>query len=114
MQRNWCDGAGSAHHPKMLTAAQWRLLTVMINKGNKAVVLVMTIGKVRSPSAATSPALIAATVMVMGGLKMKISMKGSCLGGWISQRWLAGTEKWFKRWQRRLWNTDDKDVITDG
>lgn len=41
--------------------------------------------------------MIAATVVVMGDLKIKISMKVICLGGRIGWRWLANTEKWPKR-----------------
>lgn len=39
---------------------------------------------------------IATTMMVIDGLKMKISIKIIYLGGWIGPRWLVGTEKWLK------------------
>lgn len=81
----------------------------------KAEVIAVVIGKVHSSAGrktagkgverllgvAKSPAV------VMSNHKMKISMKGSCLGGWIGWWWLVGTGKWLKQ-QRQWWNTDEQ------
>lgn len=44
---------------------------------------------------------IAAMKEVIGGLKLKILVGESYLGGQISRRWHASARKWLK-----LWNTD--------
>lgn len=44
----------------------------------------------------TSLAAIAAASIVVGCLKIKISMSRSCVGSWTRRRCLAGAEKWPK------------------
>lgn len=43
--------------------------------------------------AVASPMAIVATTVIMGGLKIKISIKISYLGGWIGWRWITSVRK---------------------
>lgn len=50
-------------------------------------------GAESSPNVAMLPAAFMAIAADMGDHKIKIVTKGSCPGGQIGKRWLAGVEK---------------------
>lgn len=47
--------------------------------------------------AAVWPTVIAVTAVIMGGLKIEISMNVICLGGRTGRRWFVCPKKWLKR-----------------
>lgn len=69
------------------SGSDWQSPTASwLKKGEKGTKLLL--------GAMTSPAVIVVMVVAMGDLKIKISVRGSCLSGQIARRWLTSAEKW--------------------
>lgn len=94
-----------------LMALTTRIMVVVVI-GVIMVVVGQTMAKGIATGEVASLAAIAATAMIMGYLIMKLSAKGSCLGGRIIQRRLAGARKWPKRVVVVV-ETDLKNVVTN-